>query len=268
MPGASRKPPKSLKPRANVIVRLCSIECCFAHPLDGCPEKSNTLFMEDLRGWNRLTQRLYVWDYTCNYNHFQMPFPNLDVLDDNMRTFRDHGVVGMFPEGNATFGGELGELRAWVLAQLMWDPNLEADALIREYVGAVYGPVAGPVMEFIDLQRTAIRETGDHVRIFESPDKYQYLSDDWLAKYDAKLEQIEKGARASGDEVLIKRALRLRLPIWYTRYAQKRLPKDVLRPQARRLVETMRELNYTHIDAWTISFPPFAEKVDAYLAEP
>ena len=30
----SRKPPKFVKPRDNVIVRLCSIECCFAHPLN------------------------------------------------------------------------------------------------------------------------------------------------------------------------------------------------------------------------------------------
>ncbi len=32
----TRKAPKTLRPRHNVIIRLCSIECCFAHPLGTC----------------------------------------------------------------------------------------------------------------------------------------------------------------------------------------------------------------------------------------
>ena len=31
----TRKPPKLTRPRPNVIVRLCSIECCFSHPFSG-----------------------------------------------------------------------------------------------------------------------------------------------------------------------------------------------------------------------------------------
>ena len=27
----TRKPPRTIRPRANVIIRLCSIECCFRH---------------------------------------------------------------------------------------------------------------------------------------------------------------------------------------------------------------------------------------------
>ena len=31
-----RRPPKLTRPRDNVIVRLCSIECCFSHPIRAC----------------------------------------------------------------------------------------------------------------------------------------------------------------------------------------------------------------------------------------
>src|SRR6185312_2018133 len=44
----TRKPPKTIKPRHNVIVRLCSIECNFREPLD---HVSNASFAEDIRGW-------------------------------------------------------------------------------------------------------------------------------------------------------------------------------------------------------------------------
>ncbi|MBC7288692.1 MAG: DUF4838 domain-containing protein, partial [Armatimonadetes bacterium] len=48
----SRKPPKHVRPRPNVIVRLCSIECCFSHPLATCPV--NASFMDDLREWSKI----------------------------------------------------------------------------------------------------------------------------------------------------------------------------------------------------------------------
>jgi len=37
----THKPPKTIRPRRNAIIRLCSIKCCFAHPLDTCPSKEN-----------------------------------------------------------------------------------------------------------------------------------------------------------------------------------------------------------------------------------
>ena len=42
----TRKPPKTIRPRPNVIVRLCSIECCFAHPLEICPSSENHRFRD------------------------------------------------------------------------------------------------------------------------------------------------------------------------------------------------------------------------------
>ena len=62
----SRQPPTGIKPRENVVIRLCSIECCFAHPLNaGCPQ--NEKFMHDLKGWAELAPHLFIWDYIVDY---------------------------------------------------------------------------------------------------------------------------------------------------------------------------------------------------------
>jgi len=58
----TRKPPKYTRPRPNVCVRLCSIECCFAHPLESDP--FNATFVADIRDWAKICNRLYIWDYT------------------------------------------------------------------------------------------------------------------------------------------------------------------------------------------------------------
>ncbi|MCA9412590.1 MAG: DUF4838 domain-containing protein, partial [Candidatus Omnitrophica bacterium] len=69
----TRKPCKHLKPRENVVIRLCSIECCFSHDFKSCPE--NQEFLEDLRGWAEIAPHLYIWDYVVNFSHYIMPYP-------------------------------------------------------------------------------------------------------------------------------------------------------------------------------------------------
>jgi len=62
----TRKPPRLVRPRPSVVVRLCSIECSFSRPLD---EPRNKAFFEDLNGWSKIADRLYIWDYTTNFSH-------------------------------------------------------------------------------------------------------------------------------------------------------------------------------------------------------
>jgi len=92
----TRGPPKLARPRPNVIVRLCSIECSFAAPL---AHERNRAFREDIEGWSRICDRLYVWDYTTNFKHYVMPHPNLRVLAPNIRFLVAHGVKGLFEQG-------------------------------------------------------------------------------------------------------------------------------------------------------------------------
>ncbi len=98
----TRKPPLHVKPLPNVIVRLCSIECDFAHPLTA---ESNQKFADDIRGWSKICQRLYIWDYTTNFAHYIQPHPNLRVLGQNIRFFVDNGVRGIFEQGGVQFAG-------------------------------------------------------------------------------------------------------------------------------------------------------------------
>ncbi|NLE36757.1 MAG: DUF4838 domain-containing protein, partial [Pirellulaceae bacterium] len=46
----TRKPPKTIKPGDNVLIRLCTIECSFSQPLDG---PQNQEFVADIEGWSQ-----------------------------------------------------------------------------------------------------------------------------------------------------------------------------------------------------------------------
>lgn len=145
----SRHAPTSMKPRPNVIVRLCSIECDFGQPLDS---DKNASFRNDVLAWSKLTDRLYVWDYVTNFANYVQPMPDEAVLGPNLRFLAGHGVKGIFEEGDYTSnGGAMSELKAWVLAQLLWEPNADAKALTREFLLGYYGTAAKPIDSYLQL---------------------------------------------------------------------------------------------------------------------
>ncbi len=180
----TRKAPRLVRPRPNVIVRLCSIECCFVHPLDGtlrepltspapegrhpqCAALGETAFLDDLKAWSKITPRLYVWDYVTQFRNYLIPMPNFDSLDRNLRLFRDIGVKGVLEQGNFSHGGggHLAELEAYLQARLMWDPDQDTEALMNDFLRGYYGPAAAPlVREYIELWQRQARQC--HAGIF------------------------------------------------------------------------------------------------------
>ena len=137
----TRKPPKTIKPRDNVLIRLCTIECSYIQPLDG---EQNRTFAADIEGWSKIAKHLFIWDYTTNYNDFLGPHPNLRVLVPNVRYFIKHGAIGLFAEGE---GDDFCELKNWLLLRVMWEPQLDGEKLIDEFVRGYYGEAVAPLIK-------------------------------------------------------------------------------------------------------------------------
>jgi len=212
----TRKPPLHVRPRPNVCVRLCSIECCFAHPLARCPV--NASFVNDIRRWHRICNRLYIWDYVINYNHSVMPFPNLRVLRPNIRFFIDNGVTGVYEEAcYFSPSSELAELRTWILAKTLWKPDYDTDKAIDEFLAGYYGPAAGNVRKYIDLIHKQVADHADwHVNI-RTPPTAPYLAPNVIAKAETLFDAAE--AAVKGDPTLLRRVRIARLPVRYVRIA-------------------------------------------------
>ncbi len=150
----TRKPPETIVPRDNVIIRLCSIECNFSTPLNNESNEVNKAFADDIQQWSKICKNLHVWDYTTNYAHYLAPFGNFDVLQENIKFFVENNVIGVYEEGNyqAEYSdGEFAELRCYMLAKLMWNPDEDIDKLMYEFCDAYYGDGAQHIVDFINL---------------------------------------------------------------------------------------------------------------------
>ena len=205
----TRKPPKTLRPRPNVIVRLCSIECNFRESLD---HPSNASFADDIRGWSQICQRLYIWDYTTDFAHYVQPHPNWFVLGANLRFFHAHHVRGVFEQGAyQSYGSEMAELRAWVLAQLLANPFQDDQSLIREFVFGYYGSAAAPyILQY--LQHFHDASAGYKLTCFSKTDTPFHRF-----KPMAKAEQLWDAAEkaAAGNPELLARVQLARRPLQY-----------------------------------------------------
>ncbi len=214
----TRKPPKYVRPRANVIVRLCTIENSFSKPFS---DDRNKNFRDNFVGWSKICDKLYIWDYTTNFRHYILPHPNLRVLAPNIRFLTEHNVKGIYEQGaHNNYGAEMAELRAWVLAKLMWNPYLDEKKLLEEFAHGYYGSAAGDILAYLNFMHDAVEESGDWLGCYSpyepvdnSDDPFNYLGH--TAKF-LSFENLSKGwshLTAAEDAVKDDRELKFRVQV-------------------------------------------------------
>ena len=71
----TRKPPKMIKPRHNVQIQLCSIECCTLHAIDNPDCEQNQAFCQDTNEWGKICNDIWIWNYNTNFRSYDLPFP-------------------------------------------------------------------------------------------------------------------------------------------------------------------------------------------------
>ncbi len=199
----TRKPPKTIKPRHNVVPRLCTIECDFSLPLDESSYPQNVRFVEDIRGWSAITDKLYVWDYTTNFHNYVGPHPNFPAIPGNIRFFRDNRVVGLFEQGaNEGPHAEFGELRSWLIAKLLWNPDQPVEPLLDDFFAGYYGAAAGPIRQYFDELQTLALDPEITVRIFDAL-RGRWLTREFVERAEALWTEAER--LAADDPDLLRR---------------------------------------------------------------
>ena len=213
-----RHAPKTLKPRENVNIMLCSIEAFRDKPIKD--DESSAEFVQDVKDWSKIAKDIIVWDYVIQFNHLLSPFPNLHVLQPNIQFFAENGVNAMFEQGNREVGGEFAALRAYLIAKLLWNPWLNVDSVMNDFLFGYYGAAGSTVRKYIDLMRSELIKGGKPLRIFGSPNEAAntYLAPALIAKYNSLFDEAEKLVADSAE--ILERVRIARLPLMYATMEQ------------------------------------------------
>jgi hypothetical protein len=209
----SRSAPKHLKPRPNVNIMLCSIECNRSKPLDQDP--LSVSFVKDVEDWGRLTHNIFLWDYVIQFRNLMSPFPNLYVLQPNIQFFVKNGVTSVFEQGLPAFYGELAELRIYLIAKLLWNPQIDVDSVMNDFLRGFYGDAAPYVRQYIDTMHATMQASGENLDIYGYPTRSTsgYLSPTMLDEYGSIFDNAE--AAVTDDPALLSRVRTARLPVQF-----------------------------------------------------
>ncbi|MGC9328741.1 MAG: DUF4838 domain-containing protein, partial [Candidatus Hinthialibacter sp.] len=166
----TRKPPKTIKPRANVQIQLCSIECCTLHPIDDPDCAKNREFCRDMEEWGKICDDIWVWNYNTNFRFYDLPFPNLRSISKNVQYFLKNNTHGLFMQANGNGGtGELCDLRNYVISRCMWWPELDSWDTAKEFCRLHYGKAGDTMIQYLDFLHRNAEQSGWHPTCFPQP---------------------------------------------------------------------------------------------------
>ena len=172
--------------------------------------------------WQKVTKRIYVWDYVRNFDDYLTPFPCLGVMADRLRYFRQIGVKGVFLNGSSPHYASFDDVQTATLAALMVNPQLDAADYAARCLHRYY-PVAG------NLLARAYRSWEDAVTQRKSRLViYGGIGDAasaWLVpdEFAAFCDSLDIVAKKTGEEERMK-LNRLLTALQYTRLELMRLP--------------------------------------------
>ena len=209
------KPPKTMRPRDNVIVWLCADSHGFGPATLYLTETPR--FVPHLRGWDAVGAKIVIWEYVTDFGSGMhvSPLPNLDVVGADLEYLAGYkSVVGILLQGCLWSRGDRGRMRSWVWAKQTWNPSRDTRDLIRDFTYGYYGKAADPIQRYNEL----LRHTWDKWhKSMESLDKKwgarPRKTDEFVARASAFFDEAEK--LAADDPVLASRVEDARIPVLF-----------------------------------------------------
>ncbi len=182
--------PKTVRPRSNVAIRVCN-NIGWNHML--LAAKDDPEFSSHLEDWGKAGAKTFIWDYQADFGKYLIPTPNMEVVASNIRYFIDQNATGIMEQANYKNKALDREwMRSWVQAKLMWNPDLDLDLLINDFIDGFYGPAAPEMHEYNQMMKQLGREKEDMRGHLMNGIRMEIFTKEWLHKAEALMNKAEQ----------------------------------------------------------------------------
>jgi hypothetical protein len=207
--GYSARATIKTRPAQNVAVMVSSIDAYRTKPLETEPTAGT--FRKNLLQWKEKASRLFVWDYGTQFTNYLTPFPVTNTFGPNIRFLIQYGATGIFAQGSENSYSDMAELKSYVLAKLLWNPEADADNIIQEFLQGYYGRAAPAINEYLFLLNKNLSANNTQLDIYGNPvnDYTGYLSPQNMDAYSQLMDKAEQLAEA--DKLAYQRVHTMRL---------------------------------------------------------
>ncbi len=187
-------PPQLGRLPDNVRLSYAPLWRDYYKPLDS---PGNRATADNIRQWAKRTKRLALYLYNATYPRYRGDYPlvgNIRQWADNIRLAAASGgepfrcEPSAYPNGNVGFN----ELRTFLMAQLAWNPDQDAEQLIREFMNEYYGKAAPRMLAYLNSLEAREAKTGRRLPWTTELMDQPWLSPENLLRWDAAFDQMEK----------------------------------------------------------------------------
>ena len=156
-------PPKGIKFPDNLSVIIAPLQQDFSKPLSS---RHNVRFLNQMKEWSKLCKEIWLWNYPTVYLHgifIYSLFPGVYRNTENLRLAHENRVRYLIAEqgGSVCHGASFKELNVYLQTAMAENVDIDVDAAIREFCGAVYGKAAPEIISYLkETDRLCKRDPG------------------------------------------------------------------------------------------------------------
>lgn len=229
-------PPKHVKPRKNVNIMLCNIDCYREVPL--FDNASGRDYLKAFDGWAAMSENFFLWDYGINCDGLATPFPNFHILQPNMRKYRDNKAKMIFECNGNIRGGDMAEYRTYLISKLLWNVDADVDSLTNTFMNGYYGAAGPYIYQYLKTMEGALLGSRIPLWIYDSPATHKdgMLNPMMRRTYNRLFDKAEQAV--ANDSALLARVQRSRLSLQYSELEIERTNPDKDVAKLREMLDT------------------------------
>jgi len=215
--GHSRPAPIKTRPADNVIMVSVANFYGRTHLVDR-GSTWGTTHREQYEAWGRLASHIMWRPNTGSPAGWQQGLPDLSMVQtiENLKFVAKHHCIGIFIDSVWEHWATQGP-QYYVMAQLIWNPQQDGQAIVDDYYQRGFGPAAANVKAYFDMLERArmayVKEHGYGSGVFNLPHLYTV---GLLRRADDHLRQASVAADA-GPEIYRRRVEFVRAGLEFTK---------------------------------------------------
>lgn len=206
----TQAPPRTIRPRDNVIVRLCDTTSNLVEPT---ASEANQAFHDFLMSWAQIAPNLRLWEYAITFvDPIGLPLPTVHTYAPNYRLYAENNVEGVFTELEYPVKTDMRDYKVWMMCKLLEDPWADPDTLATIFTDGFYGAAGPMIREYLALRRDAAAQRRTHIGWMASLQSYAaYLTFDVVHEAQSVFDRAE--AAVAGDDQLLQRVGHARMSL-------------------------------------------------------
>ena len=144
----------------NLGIQSAVIAACTLHHVGDEKCWQRTLYKQLLDRWTDMLNCVFIYDYDPGNSLVNLPFPAIHNLKRDMPYFKSRGTWGFWTEGTNSW--MVTHLNYYLRAKLMWDVEVDVEALVDDYCQKFYADAADMIAEYIWTLESAVEKTVSH----------------------------------------------------------------------------------------------------------